>query len=92
MLPVKIAGMGWYLPEKLVTNADLETQTGIPADWIERVTGVQERRYATTETTLSMGATASRVALKEAGLGVADIDAISAQRLERTRLFPVRRP
>ncbi|HEY6407841.1 MAG TPA: beta-ketoacyl-ACP synthase 3 [Ktedonobacteraceae bacterium] len=76
MLPVKIAGLGWYLPERRVTNADLEAQLGIPADWIERVTGVQERRYATTETTLSMGAAASHIALKEAGLGVEDLDAI----------------
>lgn len=34
MLPVKIAGLGWYLPERRVTNADLEEQLGIPADWI----------------------------------------------------------
>src|SRR6266568_3180788 len=76
MLPVKIAGLGWYLPERRVTNADLEAQCGIPADWIERATGVQERRYATTETTLSMGAAASRMALKETGFGVEGIDAI----------------
>jgi 3-oxoacyl-[acyl-carrier-protein] synthase-3 len=76
MLPVKIAGMGWYLPERRVTNADLEAQLGIPADWIERVTGVRERRYATCETTLSMGASAASMALAAAGLCVDDLDAI----------------
>ncbi len=76
MLPVKIASMGWYLPERRVTNADLEAQLGIPADWIDRVTGVQERRYATSETTISMGARAAGMALAEAGLCVEDLDAI----------------
>ena len=76
MLPVKIAGLGWHLPERRVTNADLEAQLGIPVDWIERVTGVQERRYATSETTISMGARAAGMALAEAGLCVDDLDAI----------------
>lgn len=76
MLPVKIAGLGWYLPERRVTNAELEEQLGIPADWIERVTGVQERRYVTDETAVCMGAAAARMALEAAGLQVDDLDAI----------------
>ncbi len=76
MLPVKIAGLGCYLPERRVTNADLEAQLGIPAEWIERVTGVQERRYVTDETTVGMGSNAARMALEAAGLHVGDVDAI----------------
>jgi 3-oxoacyl-[acyl-carrier-protein] synthase-3 len=75
-LPVKIAGLGWYLPEQRVTNADLETRLGIPAVWIERVSGVRERRYATHETSVSMGGAAARMALAQAVLHIGEIDAI----------------
>jgi len=76
MLPVKIAGSGWYLPEQRVTNADLEERLNIPAQWIAQATGVYERRYVTDETTLSMAAAASRMALTNAGLGVEALDAM----------------
>ncbi len=76
MLRVKIAGLGWYLPERRVTNAQLAEQLGISATWIERVTGVHERRYVTTETSLSMAAAAAQMALADAGLHVGDLDAI----------------
>lgn len=76
MLPVKIAGSGWYLPEQRITNADLEERLHIPAQWIAQVTGVHERRYITDETTLSMAAEASRMALANAGLGVDALDAL----------------
>jgi 3-oxoacyl-[acyl-carrier-protein] synthase-3 len=76
MLPVKVAGTGWYLPEKRVTNADIEERLGIPADWIERATGVRERRYVTGETVIDMAAAASHRALEDAGVGVDELDAI----------------
>lgn len=76
MLPVKIAGLGWYLPERRVTNAELAERLGIPAEWIERATGVCERRYVTAETTLGMGAAAARKALAAAGMDVSEVDAI----------------
>lgn len=76
MLPIKIAGSGWYLPERRVSNAELAERIGTPANWIERVTGVRERRYVTHETTLCMGAEAAWMALADAGLQVGDLDAI----------------
>ncbi|HLZ63041.1 MAG TPA: beta-ketoacyl-ACP synthase 3 [Ktedonosporobacter sp.] len=76
MLPIKIAGLGWYLPERRITNMHFEETLGISADWIERVTGVRERRYVSIETSISMGAAASRMALEAAGLRVNDLDAI----------------
>jgi 3-oxoacyl-[acyl-carrier-protein] synthase-3 len=76
MLPVKIAGLGWYLPSRRVTNAQLEELFGISASWIERVTGVRERRYVTTETTVSMAAAAACMALKDACMVPEDVDAI----------------
>lgn len=76
MLPVKIAGSGWYLPARRVTNEDLEQHLGIPAQWIAQATGVLERRYITDETSLTMAAGASCMALANAGLAVDALDAI----------------
>lgn len=76
MLPVKIAGLGSYLPSRRVTNAEIEAQLDISAAWIERVTGVCERRYVTSETAVSMGVAASYMALDSAELKVKDLDAI----------------
>lgn len=76
MIAVKIAGLGAYLPARIVTNSELEAQLAIPPGWIERVTGVRERRYATDETAAGMAAVAARRALDAAGLRLADIDAI----------------
>lgn len=75
-LPVKIAGLGWYLPERRVSSAELEQQLDLPAGWVERTTGVSERRYATHETSVSMAAAAARMALARAALTAADLDAI----------------
>ena len=76
MLAVKIAAMGWYIPETCVTNAQLEKQLGISAHWIERTTGVQRRHYITNETSVSMATEAALMALNSAGLRVGDLDAI----------------
>lgn len=76
MLPVKIAGLGYYLPERRVTNAELEERLGISAEWIERATGVRERRYATGETSVGMACEAARMALASADLRVEELDAI----------------
>ena len=75
-LPVRIAGLGWYLPARRVTSAELEAQLNIPSGWVERTTGVRERRYATAETSVSMGVAAARMALARAGLAPADLDAM----------------
>ncbi|MDQ3707478.1 MAG: beta-ketoacyl-ACP synthase 3 [Chloroflexota bacterium] len=88
MLPVKIAGLGWYLPERRVPNVELEERLRIPAGWIERVTGVRERRYATHETAVGMGGAASRMALAEAGLDVGDIDAIIGASAAPQQMIP----
>ena len=75
-LPIKIAGVGSYLPARRVTNAELGERLGIPPDWIERASGVCERRYVTDETSAGMGAAAARMALADAGMELGDIDVI----------------
>lgn len=78
MLPVKIAGLGWYLPERVVTSAELERELNLPAGWIARSAGVHERRRATHETAAGMAAAAGKRALQAAGLTPADLDLIIA--------------
>ena len=76
MLPIKIAGLGYYLPERRVTSAELEERLDIPSGWVERVTGVRERRYRTAETNSQMGARACAMALDAAGISLDEVDAI----------------
>src|SRR5215210_6069126 len=78
MVPVKIAGLGYYLPKRRVYSAELEEWLHIPAGWVERVTGVRERRYADgdSENAVTMAAAASRMALEAASLDLSDIDVI----------------
>jgi 3-oxoacyl-[acyl-carrier-protein] synthase III len=73
---VRITGLGVYLPERIVTNEELEQKLNLPKGWIEQRTGVLERRYATHETTVSQAVCAARKALSEAQLTPHDIDAI----------------
>lgn len=88
MLPVKIAGLGWYLPERRVTNAELEERLKIPGGWIERVTGVRERRYVTGESTLSMAVAASNGALMSAGVPLDEVDVIIGASTGPHQLIP----
>jgi 3-oxoacyl-[acyl-carrier-protein] synthase-3 len=76
MLRARIAGVGSYLPKRVITSSELETRWDLPAGWIERVTGVRERRYATEETSAEMGAAAARQALEHAELEAREIDLI----------------
>jgi len=76
-LPMKIIGVGRYLPERVVTSAEVERICGIKPGWIERHTGVKERRWVgPRETNSFMGAAAAREAVKDAGLTLDDIDLI----------------
>jgi 3-oxoacyl-[acyl-carrier-protein] synthase III len=75
-LAVKIAGLGKYLPERIVTSEELEKQLNIPSGWVERTTGVCSRRYASGETVSQMATAAARTALQMAGMRPADLDAI----------------
>jgi 3-oxoacyl-[acyl-carrier-protein] synthase-3 len=75
-LPVKLAGLGWYVPERRVTSSELEAEWGLPSRWIGHVTGVRERRYATTETSAGMAAAAAKMALEHAAMAGSSIDLI----------------
>ena len=76
MLPIKIAGLGYALPDQRVTSAELLAAWSIPPGLVEHAAGVYERRYAAHETTAGLAAAASRMALANAGLTANDVDAI----------------
>ncbi len=76
MLNVKIAGVGHYLPEQVITSRALEQRYGLDAGWIARTTGIVARRRATHETTVSMAAEAARHALTAAGVALDTVDLI----------------
>lgn len=76
MLAVKIAGIGHYLPECIVTSAELEREMGIAEGWAFGASGIQERRRATHESSSTMAAAAAHMALDHAGLAPQDLDAI----------------
>lgn len=76
-LPVKIVGIGRYLPKRVVTNADIEAMAGLEPGSIDKTAaGVKERRWVGDETASWMGAQAAMEAMDDAGLTIDDIDLI----------------
>ena len=74
---VRIAGLGKYLPAHIMTNHDLEKLVDTSDEWIQKRTGIVERRIAgSDETSSTMAVAASRDALAMAGLDPADLDLI----------------
>lgn len=74
-LPVAFAGWGIALPERRVTNAEIEARVDTSDDWIVERTGIRERRAAGPgETTATLGTAAAIDAIKRAGLAPTDID------------------
>ena len=62
---MRIAGTGSYLPEKIVTNCELERTLGLDKGWIERRTGIVERRYVQDENILDLAIETSKKALED---------------------------
>src|SRR5438874_734819 len=70
-----VTGWGHYLPEQVLTNADLEARLDTTDEWIRTRTGIRERRVAgPDETTASMCARAAERALARARLDAEDVD------------------
>ncbi len=75
--PVGVLGLGFYLPSKVLTNADIEKIVETSDEWIRTRTGISQRRIAAeTENTSDLAAEAAKNALADAGLKPTDIDLI----------------
>jgi 3-oxoacyl-[acyl-carrier-protein] synthase-3 len=90
MIKTKIAGIGMYLPEHVVTNNDLIKYMETTDEWIQERTGIVERRFAhrTKETTATMGVEAAKIAIERAGTTAQDIDFIIFATLSPDYYFP----
>lgn len=88
-MSARILGVGSYLPEKVLSNADLEKLVETSDEWIVSRTGMKERRIASQKEPPSfMGAEASKKALKEAGIAAEDIDLVIAVTMSPDYLCP----
>lgn len=77
MIKSIIAGVGGYLPEKILTNFDLEKMVETSDEWIRERTGIQSRHIASDEqTTSSLAVLAAKEALKNAKISGDEIDLI----------------
>ncbi|MGB2695260.1 MAG: beta-ketoacyl-ACP synthase III [Dehalococcoidia bacterium] len=85
----RIAGLGKYLPERILTNADLERMVDTSDSWIIERTGVRERRLASeNETSSTLGIEAARQALAQAEIDAGDLDLIIVATTTPDGMFP----
>ncbi|HSX11579.1 MAG TPA: beta-ketoacyl-ACP synthase III [Chlamydiales bacterium] len=88
-MKAKIIGTGSYLPDKVLTNQDLEKMVETSDEWIVSRTGMKERRIAEDgECASHMGVKAARLAIENSGLKSDDIDFILVATLTPDFLFP----
>jgi len=90
MIRSKIGGIGFYVPERVVTNDDLTRVMDTSDEWIRERTGIEERRYVERQkdTTSTLGTKAARIAIERAGIEPADVDFIIFATLSPDYYFP----
>jgi 3-oxoacyl-[acyl-carrier-protein] synthase III len=87
----KISGLGFYVPDNVVTNDDLSKVMDTNDAWIQERTGIKERRHVlkgSGETTTTMGVKAAQKAIERAGIDKKDIDFIVFATLSPDYYFP----
>ncbi|MDH3576221.1 MAG: ketoacyl-ACP synthase III [Gammaproteobacteria bacterium] len=89
MTYARIAGIGSFLPEKVVTNHDLEKTMDTSDEWIRERTGIKRRHIAgDNETTSTMGVEAAKRAMEMAGVGAEEIGLIVLGTATPDKIFP----
>ncbi|AVR45777.1 3-oxoacyl-ACP synthase [Christiangramia fulva] len=91
MYQSKIAGLGKYVPENVVTNDDLSKMMDTSDEWITERTGIKERRHIKKgdgNSTAVMGYKAAQIAIQKAGISKDDIDLIVFATLSPDYYFP----
>ncbi|MGA3185922.1 MAG: ketoacyl-ACP synthase III [Bryobacteraceae bacterium] len=83
-----IHAFGAYLPERVVTNAELASQLGCTAEWIESVSGIRERRWAGEETVADLAVGAARDCLGRAGIEASQLGLLLVSSGSAERRFP----
>ncbi|UTR11132.1 ketoacyl-ACP synthase III [Evansella sp. LMS18] len=84
-----IIGMGKYVPENVLTNADLEKKLDTSDEWIQTRTGIKERRIASDDTDTShMSYRAAKEAIDNAGISPEELDLILVATVTPDQPFP----
>lgn len=74
MKSTRIAGMGHYVPDRIVSNGEIEKRLDLPEGWIERRTGIRQRRYAAPgQAVTDLARQAAGTAMKDAGVAPGDV-------------------
>ncbi|WP_297796596.1 3-oxoacyl-ACP synthase III family protein [uncultured Eudoraea sp.] len=86
----KISGLGYFVPDNVVTNDDLSKLMDTNDEWIQERTGIKERRHVVKgeDTTSSMGLKAAKIAIERAGIDKDEIDFIVFATLSPDYYFP----
>ncbi len=86
----KITGLGFYVPDNIVTNDDLSKLMDTNDEWIRERTGIHERRHIKKgeDTTTTMGVKAARIAMERAAVGPEEIDFVVFATLSPDYYFP----
>ncbi len=88
-LSVGIVGTGVYLPETVLTNAELEKTVDTSDEWIRSRSGICERRIINEgEATSDIACRAARMAVQDAGISLQEVDAIVVATVTPDMLFP----
>jgi 3-oxoacyl-[acyl-carrier-protein] synthase-3 len=90
MYQSKISGLGFYVPDNVVTNEDLSKIMDTNDEWIQERTGIKERRHIVRgqDTTTSMGVKAATIAIERSGISKDDIDFIVFATISPDYYFP----
>lgn len=90
MFQSKITGLGFYVPDNVVTNDDLSKIMDTNDEWIQERTGIQERRHIIRgeDTTTSMGVKAAKIAIERSAISNDDIDFIVFATISPDYYFP----
>lgn len=91
MYNAKITGLGFYVPDNIVTNDDLSKIMDTNDEWIQERTGIKQRHWikeGSNETSATMGAKAAKIAIERAGMTKDDIDFIIFATLSPDYYFP----
>lgn len=87
-LPLKIRGVGRYLPRRLIPSSEIERRCQLPEGWCRQRQGVAERRWVDDETVSFIGAEAARDAIRDAGMTPSDVDLILSASNSFDRAIP----
>lgn len=91
MFQSRITGLGYFVPEHVVTNDDLSKIMDTNDEWIQERTGIQQRRHVikgSGETTTTMGVKAAKVAIERSGISKEQIDFIIFATISPDYYFP----